>query len=117
MSEPIKITATVAAWFTNPESAYSRAELNRAIEKQDGVGVINALHFYAAPGASGPASWVCMGEADITLRLIGGDEITRKAVDVLNAKLDELRAAYLTKQQEIMRQISELQAITNEVAA
>ncbi len=114
---PLTITATVPAWFSVPTSDYMRRELDRSIELEDAIAIVNALTFYRSCEGNAPAGWIRMGEADITVRLISKDEQTQQAVAALNAKLDDLRAAYLTKQQEIMRQISELQAITNEVAA
>jgi hypothetical protein len=45
------------------------------------------------------------------LRLLPRDEQTKLAVQALQQKLDQLRAAYMAKQQEILDQISRMQAI------
>jgi hypothetical protein len=47
----------------------------------------------------------------VTVRLLPRDEQTRMALAGLNAKLDQLRAAYLEKQQEILEEINKLQAL------
>jgi len=119
VNKPITITATVAAWFTSPDSIYERDRLEDAIEKQDGVAIIGALHFYKEPGSELKfmPNWICMGEADITLRLITKDERTRAAVHALHNKLAQLRSAYQQKQREILAEISKYEALTNEVEA
>jgi len=108
--EQIKITATVAAWLHGGYGSEPQ-DMLAAIEKGDSVRVINMMALYGKPEMSAFGDYVRVGEADVTLRLLPRDEQTRKAVETLNRKLNELRAAYLTKQQEIMEQISKLQAL------
>ena len=119
MNKPLTVTATVAAWFTMPDSEYQRDELERAIEQQDGQKIVNLLSFYGDPGSTMESlpHWLCFGEADITVRLITKDERTRAAVNALHDKLAQLRAAYQQKQREILAEISKYEALTNEVEA
>ena len=110
--KPITLTATVPAWFTSPESAYMRNALRCAIEKDDGVAVVNKLSFFAPfGGGKAPSTWVLMGEADITVRLHSRDEMVRAEVQALNAQMEAARAAFQAKQAEILERISKLQAL------
>lgn len=112
MSEHITVTATVAAWLP---SHYQPADLIAALEAGDGSRVTNMLHLYGNTDMASFANCLRVGEADVTLRLLPRDEQTRLAVQALKAKLEKLRAAYLTAQQEIYEQLTNLQALTNEV--
>jgi hypothetical protein len=109
MSKPMTITATLAAWMGDYNSP---ARFMEHIERGEHAKAANMLMFYGATEmASFGEGYIRMGEADVTVRLLPRDEQTRLAVKSLQAKLDELRAAYLTKQQEILDQINKLQAI------
>lgn len=114
MSEHIIITATVAAWLP---SYHTPADLLASVESGKAVRVMNTLHFYGDTDQKQFGEALRVGEADVTLRLIPRDAQTKLAVQALNAKLQKLRAAYLSAQQEIMEQISKYQALTNEVEA
>lgn len=111
MNDPITITATVAAWLTNSEYHGRPQDLLAAIERGDAVGAVSMLSLYGPPSKQTFSDCLRVGEADVTVRLMPRDEQTRLAVAALNGQLEKLRAAYLTRQQEIMAQISKLQAI------
>lgn len=117
MSEPITVTATVSAWLHTTEYSGRPQDLVTALEKGDPVAVVNMISFYGPATKETFADCTRIGEADITLRLISRDEQTRLALASLNAQLQKLRAAYQQRQQEILTQISNLQALTNEVEA
>jgi len=117
VSAPITIKATVAVWL-NPSTFSSRpVDLMDAIERGRTVDAISMLSFYGPPEKASFADCLRMGEADVTVRLIPRDEQTRMAVKALNQKLDQLRAAYHLRQQEILSEINKLQALTMEVEA
>lgn len=111
MSEPITVTTTVAAWLQNSEYSGRPQDLIAALEKGDPVAVVNMLVLYGSPAKEKFSDYVRVGEADVTVRLLPRDEQTRLALASLNAKLEQLRGAYLQRQQEIMEQISKLQAL------
>ena len=108
MSEPLTITATVAVWMSE---YHTPAELMQYIERGDGAGAMSTLTLYGPPDKKSFCEYARMGEADVTLRLLPRDTQVRMAVQSLNEKLDQLRAAYHQKQQEILAQISKLQAL------
>lgn len=115
MNKPITITATVAAWVT---PGYQQRELMRAVEKRNGVTAVNAVALWGPPEATEFGSdYTRIGEAEVTLRLLPRDEQTRLAVTALQRKLEEERAAWLTRQQQILEEISKLQAITFDAEA
>lgn len=114
MNEPLTITATVAAWL--PTYSTPR-DLMDALASGDTMKAVNALQFYGDPSREKFAEYIRVGEADITVRLVSRDEQTRIALEALNAQLQKLRAAYMERQQEILSEISKLQALTNEVEA
>ena len=112
MSKPITITGTVAVWlysFNRP------TDLLEAIEKGNTRQALGMLSYYGSPDSASFGEHTRVGEADVTVRLLPRDEQTRIAVEALNKKLEKLRAAYLTAQQEVYEQITKLQALTNEV--
>lgn len=111
MNNPITITATVSAWLYQGSHSSSPASLLEAIEKGNATRAIGMLHFYGAPTQEKFGDYARVGEAEITLRLAPRDEQVRAAVHALNDKLNELRAAYLQRQQEYLDQISKLQAL------
>lgn len=114
MKEPITITATVAAWLY---SFNTPTDLLAAVESGNGQRVASMLTYYGAPDQERFGEHTRVGEADITLRLIPRDEQVQVAVQKLREKLDKLRAAYLTAQQEVLEQISKYEAIAYEVEA
>lgn len=117
-NEPITVTATVSVWLGNSEYSRTRPQdLVAALEKGDTHAVVNAVYFYGPADKEKFADNIKVGEADITIRLISRDEQTRMALEGLNEQLQKLRAAYHERQQEILTQISKLQAITFEVPA
>lgn len=114
MNESITITATVAAWLPT----YSKPQdLIVALESGNAMQVVNALQFYGDPSREKFAEYIRVGDADITVRLVSRDEQTRIALEALDGQLQKLRAAYMERQQEILSEISKLQALTNEVAS
>jgi hypothetical protein len=114
MNDPITITVTRAAWLSQ---YHSPDELMQAVEGGAAGRVVDMVSIYGAPDKQEWAGYTRVGEAEVTLHLLPRDQQAALAVAALNRKLQELRAAYLAKQQEIMEQISKLQAITHEVSA
>jgi hypothetical protein len=109
MSEPITITATVAAWLP----AYHKPhELLAAVRAGQYTSAINKMGFYGEPGQGSFGDWVRVGEADITVRLIPENEQVALAVKQLQAELEKTRTAWLERQRQILEQIQNLQAIT-----
>lgn len=117
MDEPVTVTATMAVWLHNSEYTGRPQDLMTALERGDAISAINMLSFYGPTSKEKFSDAIRVGEADITVRLISRDEQTRIALASLNEQLQKLRAAYQQRQQEIMQQISKLQALTNEVPA
>jgi hypothetical protein len=117
MSEPIKITATVAAWLPGHKTPN---DLLAAIERGDNVGLVGScLWFYGAPDKTAFGDYVRVGEAEITVTLMPRDEQVRLAVQMLQKQLEAARAEWMERQRAIMAEISKLQAIeyTPEVQA
>lgn len=116
MNEPITVTATVAAWLHGGYGSMPH-DLIAAIEKGDSVRAVNMVALWGSPDNDSFGEYARVGEADVTLRLLPRDEQMRLAVQALNEKLNDLRARYMQAQQQILDQISSLQALTNEVEA
>lgn len=113
--KPVTITATLAAWLPSYQKPH---ELAAAIDKGDMVRAAGMLWLYGAPGEKRDFSdHVLVGEADVTVRLIPRDEQVRMAVDALQQQLEQARAAFHAKQQEILAEINKLQAITFDAEA
>jgi hypothetical protein len=114
MSAPLTITATRAVWMNE---YHTPAELLAYIERGDYGRAVDIVWCYGEPEKKELSNYTRVGEADITLRLLPRDQQAAMAVEALSKKLQELRAAYMQKQQEILDQISKLQAITYEAEA
>jgi hypothetical protein len=111
----LTITTTRAVWLNQ---YHTPDELMKYLERGEGGRASDILTTYGPPEMEKfGEGYTRIGEADITYRLLPRDEQAALAVASLNRKLEELRAAYLQKQQEIMEQISKLQAITYEAEA
>lgn len=114
--QPITITATVAVW-TRDSEYNGISDVLANLEAGRHQRVVDSLIFYGAPDSKTFGDYIRFGEADVIVRLLPRDEQTRIAVQTLNDKLTKLRAAYVSRQQEILAQISKLQALTNEADA
>lgn len=108
MNQPITVTATVAAWLA---SSYSPTELLDRIARGDAIGAVEKLAFYRPVDAEAFGDWVRVGDAQVTVTLLPRDEQVSRAVAMLKQQLEQARAEWLTKQQEIMTSISKLQAL------
>jgi len=117
MNAPITISATMAVWLSPSTYSNRPQELLAALERGHSIEALNMLSFYGPSEKATFAECIRVGEADITVRLIPRDEQTRLAIKVLNDKLNQMRAAYHQRQQEILSEISKLTALTNEVEA
>lgn len=111
---PVTITATMAVWLG---SHYTPHHLMACMERGNSLAAANMLTFWGGADEESFGDYVRMGEADVTIRLIPRDEQIRMAVAALQRKLDETRAEYHKTQQEILAQISKLQAITYDAEA
>lgn len=114
MSQPITITATVAAWVS---AGYNQKDLLAAIEGGNNIAAINAAALWGNPDIKTFGDYIRIGEADVTLRLVPRDEQVQLAVAALQKQLDADRAKWLTRQQQILAEISKLQAIGYEAPA
>jgi hypothetical protein len=114
MSEPITITATVAAWLPSHKMPHELIDL---LGKGDATRVINALHLYGSPASKEFGDCPRVGTAEVTLTLLPADEQVRMAVEGLQKKLQEERAESQLRQQAILEAISKISALTYEVPA
>jgi len=98
------ITATISAWL--PE--FSDADVLRRSAERAASSV-----FYTSTDMSN-SGWTRIGEADITIRLVGDDELVQGQI----AALEKQRTAVLAEAQEkcnyINDRISKLQALNYE---
>lgn len=101
---PVTISTTVAVWLSSGSNP--ARELTGEAHS-----IVGNLAFYGMPDRSSFGDWIRVGEADVVVRLIPRDEQVRMAVEALNKKLNEARAEWLTRQQEILAEISKLQAL------
>jgi hypothetical protein len=108
MNAPITITGTCAVWLNE---FHTPAEILDYLDAGNTCRALDVMCFYGSPELEKFSSYARIGEAQVTVTLLPRDKQTAMAVQALNAKLQELRAAYQQKQQEIMDQISRLQAI------
>ena len=96
------ITATVPAWL--PYYVDAR------VLQSTGERIVSSIAYYE--GDMTGSGWTRVGEADITIRLIGDDEL----IQVQIAALEKQRSAVLAEAQErcnyINDRISKLQALT-----
>jgi hypothetical protein len=112
MSEPITITATVAAWLSNNRNP---VDLIDAIERGDYRDAVQQICITTSDMKS--LGWTHVGDAEVTLHMLPRDEAVAKAVEGLQQKLAEEKAENHKRRQAILAQISKLQALTYEVSA
>lgn len=109
MSEPITITADLSAYLSPYNMPH---DLMHRLEKGDAKGAAGMLSYWSHDKP--PKDYTKVGDATITLTLLPQDEQVALAVKALQAKLEEGRAEWHRRQQEIIAQISKLQALTYE---
>jgi hypothetical protein len=112
MSTAITITATLPAWAS---SSYQATNMLRHLK--DGEPQKAAETMFFASGDMESLQWIRVGEADLTVRVHSESAIVAGQLQALQRELDNARAEWMTKQQEILERISKLQALTNEVEA
>jgi hypothetical protein len=109
----IKITATVGAYLTNHRSP---DQLLTACENPEAhTQLIGNILTYSAHDMS--SLWTRVGDAEITVTLGSKDEQVAAALKALRGQLDEARAEWLQKQNEILERINKLQALEMTVEA
>lgn len=109
MADPITITATVAVWISK---GYSHQNLLDYLEQGDARRAASTLVYYGSPDMEKfGESYIRMGEADITVRLIPKDEQTRLMVQALQKQLAEERVKWHQRQEAILAEISKLSAL------
>ena len=113
MSDPITINADCAVWLSEYHKPH---ELVKLLEQGNIQRIVNIVSLYGPPSMEKFSDYKRIGSASITLTLLPQDEQVRMAVQSLNDKLQELRAAYHSKQHEILAEISKLQALTYDEA-
>lgn len=112
MNAPITITATMPAWIT------TNKDVDRFlgyVQQGKSELAMRELYFYPGDMSKGSDPWTLIGEADITVRLQSRDALVTSRLATLQKSLENARAEWLTKQQEILQQINKLQALPNEV--
>lgn len=115
MNKPLIVTASCAVWMNQ---YHTPAELLGYVESNKPGRAIDILSFYGPPSLEKFGDdYMRVGDAEVTLHLLPRDKQAAMAVQQLNKKLADLRAAYMERQQEILAQISKLQALTNDVEA
>lgn len=112
MNAPITITATLPAWITSTRSVDRILGYVQSGKHQQAAA---DMFFCSGDMDKGSDPWVRVGEADITVRLVSKDTLVQNQLQTLQAELDHARAEWLTKQQQLLERISNLQALTNEV--
>lgn len=113
-SDHITIKATTAVWLYQGSKPH---QLVAHIEKGNHRAALDMLHLYGPASMDKFGDYVRVGEADVTVRLIPRDDQVRMAVDSLKEQLEQARAAFHAKQQEILDEINKLQAITFDAGA
>lgn len=110
MSEPITITATVAAWLP----PYSKPhELLAEVRDGNAQRAVSLLTLYGAPDRHKfSEGYVRVGEAHVTVTLISEDEQVSLAVKGLRDQLEADRQKWLQRQQQILDAIQSLQALS-----
>lgn len=110
------IKTTTIAWLGS--GTYSIREFSAAMHKGDEAAMIGAIAF--SPNESmgkGRDAWTRIGTAEITVTIEKHDKIVANTVKALRNQQKALRAEAEVKAVDLERQIQQLLAITNEVAA
>lgn len=100
------ITGITKAWITG--DYYGPAEIAR-----DGPKAV--AHLGYSDNDMSSHGWTCIGEAEITLRMVSDDEIISNKVTALRKEIQTVRADAEAKATQLERKVQELLAITNEV--
>lgn len=114
MPQPITITATVAAWLPTSRMPH---ELLDAVRNGKHEQAVSMVWFYGGANQKGFSGNARIGTATVTLEMAPEDEQIAQSVQMLQTKLEEERAKWLTTQQAILEQINKLQAITFDAPA
>jgi len=96
---PTELKATLKAWFTGGMGPQNLSD----------VDVASQLSYTDQDMTS--AGWSVCGEADITVRLLGEDELIGAKVESLKAELTKVRADAAARETAITQQINTLLAI------
>jgi len=107
MNAPITITATVGAYL--PDHTSPVRVLDALNDPAKHAHLVGSTLFYAAHDMS--KTWMRVGDAEITLTLAPRDEQVAAAVKALQGQLEKERAEFMRKQQEILEQLSKVQAL------
>ena len=108
MSKQAKGTLNV--WLSS--SAYSKPS---ELQKLDGEELVDLLYFQNADMSS--YGWTRVGTAEVIITLDDCKTCTANQVAILQSQLKEMRAEHQQAQNRLTKQIQELLAIDNEVAA
>jgi hypothetical protein len=107
-AQSITVTATVPAWLPSHRDLRDFIE---AVDTGDNKGLVDMLSFVSFDMSQGHDPYTKVGEATVSIALGSRNDFTAGAIAALNTKLDTARAEFLQKQQDILAQISKLQAI------
>ena len=97
------ITATVKAWHTSPEYAHEDDLKNPA-----------ALMYTNSDMRD--MGWLCVGDADITVRItVSREDLNASMCDTLRKQIEDIRAKAQREVNQLQERINILQALTYEV--
>lgn len=110
MNEPITITAEIPAFLSNDYALRDFMEALQTGTQSKAVDCLTYSYHDMDSGIDHP--WTRVGVATVTLVLaMNRDELVAARVASLKGELEQAHAAWLTRQAEIMAQISKLQAL------
>lgn len=109
----IKITATVGAYLTSSRNPADLVDACGDPEQHEHL--IGTLLTYSSWDMS--KAWAKVGDAEITVTMAPRDEQVAAALTALRGQLDDARAEWLQKQNEILERINKLQALEMTVEA
>lgn len=110
--DPIKITGTMGAYlpdWVKPQTLFD------AVKKGEQQRVINILCISVTDMSKAKEPWPLVGTVDVTITMQPENSVVAGKLAALQAELDNARAEWLTRQQQILDQINNLQALPNEV--
>lgn len=102
-------TAPVTAWISK-HSALNAADLQETTD-------LNGITVWPEANDMSAYGYTKIGRGSVTLTIDGADKITAYRVSLLRAELEKDRADSQVRQNALIRKISELEALTYEVAA
>jgi len=110
----MKFTGTIGAWIASTSRA-SFKDLSHMAESGKGDAAVSALSYSHVDMTF--CGWIRVGEATITVDLFSESSVNSAQMTLLKAELKETRANNQQRENDIMDRISNLSALTYEVAS